>query len=460
MAPKRGNKEEFHSSRESLLSSLNRTKIYIENNGVSMVASELEARLSLVESVFTQLCSVQQQIEMNSDDVSEFENRHEIEDIYCEVKSRILSQLTHRGRRSITATSPSPNSSLSTVDSRASKLPKLKLPEFNGNFTEWTSWLNTFCTLIDADGEVDDLSKFVHLKSCLGPNPLETIECLELSADNYRRALQLLKDRFENKSIIVQAHVDKLCNINKLKQPTSEDLRLLVDRVNAQLEALRSLNKDSEILEALLFHLIQDKLDDETLEKWENEFDNSQLPSWKLLAQFVINRSINMASREVRRRRSPKKINGGKRASLSTVVEASQNSCYCCSGSHNVKVCQKFASLNPLQRYFEIKKHGLCVRCFSKRHQTKDCKAQACTICNKPHHELLHRDSGNTRAQSVGDPANSTALQSALLTNRGSSYLATAVVLVEDANGKVRKCRCVLDSGSQINFVTAQFASE
>lgn len=43
-----------------------------------MVASELETRLSLVESVFTQLCSVQQQIERNSDDVSEFENRYEI----------------------------------------------------------------------------------------------------------------------------------------------------------------------------------------------------------------------------------------------------------------------------------------------------------------------------------------------------------------------------------------------
>lgn len=294
------------------------------------------------------------------------------------------------------------------------------------------------------------------MKSCLGPNPLETIECLALSADNYTRALQLLKDRFENKSIIVQAHVHKLCNINKLKQPTSEDLRLLVDRVNAQLEALRSLNKDSEILEALLFHLIQDKLDDETLEKWENEFDNSQLPSWKLLAQFVINKSINMASLEVRRRGE----NSGKRASLSTVVETSLNSCYCCSGSHNVKVCPKFASMNPLQRYFEIKKHGLCVSCFSKRHQTKDCKAQACTICNKPHHELLHRDSGNARAQSVADPANSTALQSALLANRGASYLATAVVLVEDANGKFRKCRCVLDSGSQINLVTAQVASE
>lgn len=86
-----------------------------------------------------------------------------------------------------------------------------------------------------------------------------------------------------------------------------------------------------------------------------------------------------MASREVRRRGK----NSGKRASLS-VVETSLNSCYCCSGSHNVKVCQKFASLNRLERYFEIKKHGLCVRCFSKRYQTKDCKAQAYTICNKP----------------------------------------------------------------------------
>jgi len=85
--------------------------------------------------------------------------------------------------------------------------------------------------------------------------------------------LQLLKNRFENRAIIVQAHVHELFSISRLKQANSDSLRGLVDAVNSQLEALRLLGSESEILDALLFHLIQSKLDEETLEKWESELD-------------------------------------------------------------------------------------------------------------------------------------------------------------------------------------------
>ncbi|SPP90053.1 Hypothetical predicted protein, partial [Drosophila guanche] len=94
-----------------------------------------------------------------------------------------------------------------------------------------------------------------------------------------------------------------------------------------------------------------------------------------------------------------------------------------------------------------------------KRHRTRKCTAPFCTICNKPHHILLHREvtNGNaTRALGNGQAS----LQSSLLTNRGTSFLATAIVLVKGADSRFYKCRCVLDSGSQINFVTARFASQ
>ena len=40
---------------------------------------------------------------------------------------------------------------------KSAKLPKLKLPEFNGKYTEWINWLNTFNSLIESDCELQEL---------------------------------------------------------------------------------------------------------------------------------------------------------------------------------------------------------------------------------------------------------------------------------------------------------------
>ena len=89
---------------------------------------------------------------------------------------------------------------------KSAKLPKLKLPEFNGQYTEWINWLNTFNSLIESDCELQELSKFIHLRSCLGAIPLRTIESLEITADNYSQAIAILKERFDSRAIILQGN--------------------------------------------------------------------------------------------------------------------------------------------------------------------------------------------------------------------------------------------------------------
>jgi len=57
---------------------------------------------------------------------------------------------------------------------------------------------------------------------------------------NYRKALQLLKDIFESKAVIAQAH------IGGAFQPS---LRGLVDAVNSELVSLQLLGTDTEVLD-------------------------------------------------------------------------------------------------------------------------------------------------------------------------------------------------------------------
>ncbi|KAM8703294.1 hypothetical protein ACLKA7_007989 [Drosophila subpalustris] len=241
-----------------------------------MRPSELEARLSLIETNFAKLGETQTDSE-----------REEIEELYCEIKAKLLECLERTGRRVEGADVLS-----STIIQRSSKLPKLQVPEFSGKITQWTSWFNTFLTVVGSDSGLDDLSKFIYLKSALGPSPLATIECLELTATNYHRALGLLKDRFENKATILQSHVTELFSLKRLKQADSAQLRALVDSVNAQLASLKTMGTQPEILEAIISHLVCSKLDDETIEKWEDDPDSLEIPSWTTLSQFLIKRGL------------------------------------------------------------------------------------------------------------------------------------------------------------------------
>ncbi|KAM8718573.1 hypothetical protein ACLKA7_001303 [Drosophila subpalustris] len=447
------------SARSSLMNSFERNKDYIAKHNASMTPAELEARLSLIESNYSQCCAIQAKIELESDDASD--GRQAMEELYCEIKAKILSSLGHAGRRSSTIDVLN-----STQVSRQSKLPKLIVPEFSGKYTDWTSWFNTFTTLIGTDAELDDLSKLMHLRSALGAVPLGVIDCLELSGVNYHRSLRLLQDRYENKAIIAQSHINELISLKSLKQADSEAIRVLVDGVNSKLVALKSLGSDQEIFEALVFHLICSKLDDETLDKWESEWDNTKLASWPLLSQFLVNRILNLANREARRINSSRSSTQtvSKKASLAAAGSSTNSSsCYFCNGPHGLKTCPKFKELTPMQRYQEVKKRALCLICFSKRHITKSCDSQRCTTCNKPHHDLLHRNV----AEGVGNGMHngqtqqgSNFLHSSLLAKPSVSLLATAVVLIKGQDGSYHSCRCVLDSGSQVNFLTSKIVSE
>ncbi|KAL7724950.1 hypothetical protein ACLKA6_002314 [Drosophila palustris] len=114
----------------------------------------------------------------------------------------------------------------------------------------------------------------------------------------------------------------KFCrNLKRLKQADSAQLRALVDSVNAQLASLKIMGTQPEILEAIISHLVCSKLDDETIEKWEDDPDSLEIPSWTTLSQFLIKRGLGLANREFGQPNVGKGNKGdSKKASLAATV--------------------------------------------------------------------------------------------------------------------------------------------
>ena len=75
------------------------------------------------------------------------------------------------------------------------KLPKLELPTFSGDVTEWTSFWDQFQAVVHAS-ELPDITKFSYILSPLKGAAKAAVQGLALTAAHDKIACDLLRDRF------------------------------------------------------------------------------------------------------------------------------------------------------------------------------------------------------------------------------------------------------------------------
>jgi len=138
---------------------------------------------------------------------------------------------------------------------------------FHGSYSKWPDFLAAFTTVIGNDDELSDIEKLQYLRSSLGGVALETIRSLEPSNANYKIAIDLLVNRFDNKVLHFQAHVQEIFGLKGVEKESSKGLRELSDCMNSYLRAIRTLANTQQILDGLLIHVVTRKLDQRTREK-------------------------------------------------------------------------------------------------------------------------------------------------------------------------------------------------
>ena len=277
--------------------------------------------------------------------------------------------------------------------------------------------------------------------------------------------MDLLKQRFENRAIIFQAHVRELFDLRRLLHANPIELRNLVDVVNSHLRALEALGSKEEINSIILFHLIRSKIDEDTLGKWDDDFGCDKLPSWDLFSKFISKRCITLENKEINSRKSFNFNKNEKKATSHTVFQQSKN-CPGCKEFHNLFECTNFLTLDPLQRYLEAKKFSLCIVCLQQKHSVRECNAPRCSSCHGSHHLLLHRDDyqiqqhkRNLQNKNI-ENKNNKSNNNSLFASSSTNLLATAILLIKNSSGNYIKCRALLDSGSQLNFITNSLVSQ
>ncbi|XP_038116923.1 uncharacterized protein LOC119769092 [Culex quinquefasciatus] len=435
----------------------------------------------------------------------------EFENLYCDLKAKLLAK-----RKEEAPTQAAPAQAKSTV-SRV-KLPEIKLPSFGGNITEWITFRDSFKSLIHNSENLSDFDKFTYLQSSLFGEALAEISTVRVSDTNYQVAWGVLENRYGNMKLILKSHLDAIFAVEPVRDECFEALNHLLSVVDKNLQMINKLGVKTEDWSILLAHVVTSKLDAATLRHWEEHNKKSkEFVKYETLLEFLreqcgVLQTIDSMKKATRNERRPPKY------ASSHAASAEPSGCFFCNGpQHNVFQCFAVKKMSCAERVAVARRNMLCFNCLQPGHVVEKCTRGFCSMCKRKHHTLLHENfgqrsnaaaagpnasrphSGNTpsthypqqktQSQTRHTPTQSTQnptqtpvsqssqpqssqlatghtaacnLSSSLVPSRTEEVrevlLSTAVVRICDSRGHTLFARALLDSGSQRNLMTKEFA--
>ena len=93
------------------------------------------------------------------------------------------------------------------------KLPKIELSKFSGQVLKWKTFLDQFESGIHSKESLNDIDKFTCLKGLLTGSARDRIFGLSLTVQNYKKAVNILKERYANPQVIISAHMESLVKL-------------------------------------------------------------------------------------------------------------------------------------------------------------------------------------------------------------------------------------------------------
>ena len=171
---------------------------------------EAEAPLANLKNRCNLVHRYDAEIELLIDDEDELSSAIDSSAIFDEKASIAIDRLesiinTYKQKALSRRTSTSDVTASTTTNKM--KLPKLQLPSFTGSYTEWTSFIDLFRASVHSNMQLTKSEKLNYLRACLKGDAAKLISSLMIMDANYEIALTILRDRYEKKRCIVQAHL-------------------------------------------------------------------------------------------------------------------------------------------------------------------------------------------------------------------------------------------------------------
>ena len=146
--------------------------------------------------------------------------------------------------------------------------------KFDGNLLKWQELWDSFNTTINRNPSFEDIDKLNYLHAQLRGEAQDVIAGLEVTSASYTIAVDLLKERYNNKQLMIDAHYSKLRNI-PIASTCYEKLRSTFDQIERHIRSLEALGQNVE--NEFMVSFIRSKLPTTILAKLEDYKNSSDI---------------------------------------------------------------------------------------------------------------------------------------------------------------------------------------
>ena len=230
---------------------ITRIQTFFESHPECTIA-EAQVRLKKLEDLWVSFENVQQDLESitikDEKQMDQFTRENEGERLLFEERyytvaaeaQRIIDKgkqqqgIVQQNNSQVSADS---NQEANTERRNKPKLPEIKLPEFNGEYTKWLFFKNSFETTVHNDTDLSNPQKYQYLIGVLKGEARKVME--GFSNENYDQAWQLLKNTYDNEMMIIDTHLEELFTFPVIsKEDKADSMRQLIWHVQTHIPQL------------------------------------------------------------------------------------------------------------------------------------------------------------------------------------------------------------------------------
>ncbi|XP_072389610.1 uncharacterized protein [Diabrotica undecimpunctata] len=405
--------EDLKKKRKPLKAKITRIANWLlENADAETDGLQFQLRHTELKTCYLKYEDVMDQIEEIDETDSETEDRVLMEEKYFST----LAGLQHKMEAlKLLSHSLISNDTPRTVATAKVRLPEITMQVFSGNFADWNAFYQLFETLIINNVELNNVQKFIYLKSFLKNEPLHLIENIEVVEENFRIALDTLKNRYENKSRVISLHIQKLLKAPSLAKSNAKSLREFLTLCKQTLLALKNMSVPIEHWDLLL---IEERFN----------FVKGKKLCWNCLGNKHFSQDCN--------------------SSRSCSICKKRHHSLLHSTSENVS-----SSRNTNRQYFSIDRNAQAPK------HSQGSSSRVAYTSTPPSYNAHAQNEASTSSfkpplevQNTADSHTATSLSA--LSVKTDVLLATALVTVYSKDGRPMHARALLDNGSQHSFIS------
>ena len=285
------------------------------------------------------------------------------------------------------------------------RLPEINLPTFSGKINEFPSFFSLFNSVINNRKDLPNVQKLFYLRSCLINESLQLISHLPLQAESYDVAINLLKNRYDNKQIRSDFYLNVIFTLPVILENLAGLRENFYNPLMETYEALKLLDLPIDQWSFILVHILLKKLPNKIQMMYNQRYakDPNILPTFSQLVELLDEQcrliqtssyvqSFNQSKAEY----SYKKYNFNKSynkfkplRTVNMLTAPSVQLCDFCLLPHTIYKCFKFRGLSIKDRNEWIRNTNKCKKCL-RSHNDKGCYAKYnCFKCKGSNHNTL-----------------------------------------------------------------------